>query len=143
MDLLQLTDFIPDMSICTSLYCGVNVLFQRINEVPRSKGMKDIPDNIIEGILLKDEAILRDASDERVDLVIENAERFTKDLLLNVSQAGMDLDENLTVFVGGGSLLLEEYIKAEGIVAKPIFVSNVNANAEGYQFFYESRKAQA
>jgi len=56
----------------------------------------------------------------------------------NISQAGLDLAENRTVFVGGGSILPKEYIEKAGIVAKPFFVDNIKANAEGYQLLYEN-----
>jgi len=140
VDLLQLTDFKPDMKVCTSLYGGVNTLFERINEVSRSKGKQNIPDAIIEGILLREQATLHDASAERVELVQAHVNKFARDSLLKVSQAGLDLTEHRTVFVGGGSILLREYIEKTGLVAKPIFVDNVRANVEGYQLLYENRK---
>jgi len=136
VDLLQLTDFKPDMTLCTSLYSGVNLLFQQINKMYRSKGMDDIPDNIIEGILLNDMSIILDTSKERIDLVRENTARFVKELLAKISQTGMNLVENRTVFVGGGSLLLKEYIKMSNAVSKPFFIDNVHANVEGYGILY-------
>ena len=141
VDLLQLTDFKPDMKVCTSLYGGVNTLFERINEVSRSKGKQNIPDVIIEGILLREQATLHDASTERVELVQSHASKFAREILLKVSQAGLDLVEHRTVFVGGGSILLREHIENTGLITKPIFVDNVRANVEGYQLLYENRKA--
>jgi len=67
-----------------------------------------------------------------------------KEMLHEVSQAGIDLLENRTVFVGGGSILLKGYIERADMVAKPLFVHNVHANAEGYHLLYNNRKtAQA
>ena len=60
-----------------------------------------------------------------------------------VSEAGLDLLENRTVFVGGGAILLKEYIKKTRLVTKSIFVDNVHANAEGYQLLYENRTQRA
>ena len=141
VDLLQLTNMRPDMSVCTSLYHGANTLFQRINERVRAKGAKNIPDLTIEGILLSDDAVLRDCSSERVDLVRENAEQFAHYVVSEISQAGLDLIENATVFVGGGSILLKDYITRTGLVAKPIFVGDVHANAKGYELLYKNRSA--
>jgi len=139
VDLLQLVGLRPDMSVCTSLYGGVNSLFQKINEQVRATGAKNIPDNIIEGILLNDAKVMSGCSQERIDLVRSNAEQFTTELLLSVAQSGLDLTENQTVFVGGGSILLRDYIKKSGMVANPFFVENVCANAEGYQLLYNNR----
>lgn len=141
VDCLQLVDFQPNHSMCTSLYHGVNTLFQRINEPIRAKGAKDIPDVIIKGILQNNEKILRDCASERVALVHSVANQFAVDILLGVSQVGLDLIESTTVFIGGGSLLLRGYIEKSGMVAKPIFVESVNANAEGYQLLYVNRNA--
>ena len=141
VDLLQLVGFKPDMSVCTSLYSGANTLFQRINEQVRAKGAKDIPDAIIEGIIQNNPKVISGYSPERVGLVHSCAEQFTQELVLAISQAGLDLEENKTVFVGGGSILLKEYIEKTGMVAKPFFVDNIKANAEGYQLLYNRKKA--
>jgi len=140
VDLLQLTDFRPDMSVCTSLYNGVNTLFRRINEQIRAKMGKDIPDVIIEGIITEDSKVLQDCSPERLELVRTNTENFTNKLLWGTSQEGLDLTENQTVFVGGGALLLREYIEKSGMVAKAVFVPNIHANVQGYQLIYDKMK---
>ena len=140
VDLLQLNDFKPDMTLCTSLYSGVNLLFQQINKMYRSKGMNDIPDNIIEGILLNDMSIISDTSKQRIDLVRKNAEHFTKDLLDKISQTGIDLVDNRTVFIGGGAILLKPYIEMVDTVSKPIFIDNVHANVEGYGILHNNQK---
>jgi len=139
VDLLQLIGLRPDMSICTSLYAGVNSLFQKINEQVRAKGANNIPDATIESILKNDVNALLNCSQERLNLVRSSAEQFVKELLLNISQTGLDLVENRTVFVGGGSILLKEYIEKTGAVAKPFFVDDIRANAKGYQLLYENR----
>ena len=108
-DLLQLVENKPNMSVCTSLYNGVNLLIQKINEPVRAKGKQDIPDNVIEGVLLKNEAVLTDCSDERIALIKNQSEQFTIELLHKIQQFGLDLSENTAVFIGGGSLLLREY----------------------------------
>ena len=137
VDILQLTDLRPDMNICTSLYFGTNTLFQRINERVRAAGRKNIPDMVIEDILLEPEP---DASPERIELVQSQTAEFAKTMLHEAAQAGLDLQENRTVFVGGGSILLKKYIQESGLVAKPIFVNNVHANAAGYNIIYNNRK---
>lgn len=143
VDLLHLTDFEPDMTLCTSLYSGVNLLFQKINEMSRSKGMNDIPDNIIEGILLNDTATVSETSEGRIELVRESATRFTSELLAQITQAGMDLEEKPTIFIGGGSILLKPYIQKSSVVSKPLFIDNIRANVEGYQLLYRVKPDRA
>ena len=139
VDCLQLTDFRVNLSKCTSLYNGVNVLFQKINEQVKAKMAREIPYIVIEGILQSDEKIVNSRSEERIQIVRANAERFTRDILSKVSNAGFDLEENPTIFVGGGSMLLSEYIKNSAMVTKPIIVDNIRANVDGYQMMYSAQ----
>ena len=141
VDILQLVGLKPNMSVCTSLYAGVNTLFQRINDRVRAKGSQNIPDSIIEGMIQNNPHVVSGYSSERVELIRSCTEQFVKELLLDISQAGLDLVENRTVFVGGGSILLREYIEKTGLVATPFFVEDIKANAKGYQLLYENRKS--
>jgi len=141
VDLLQLVSLRPNMSVCTSLYGGVNSMFQKINEQVRAKGAMNVPDSIIEGILRGNKKILSTCSNERIELVQSNAQQFAYDMVLSISQSGLDLAENKTVFVGGGSILLRKFIKSTKLVSKSIFVDSVRANAKGYQLLYDNRKS--
>jgi len=120
VDCLQLNKFKPNMTLCTSLYLGVNTLFDNINEGIRSEGGINIPTGIIEGILKKDPA--------------EIAE---------IAQKGFDFVENRTVFMGGGSILLKDYILQTGKVKKPMFIDDVHANAKGYRLLYDVQTGNA
>ena len=141
VDVLQMTDFRPNMAVCTSLYSGTNTLFQKVNERVRATGSKNIPDAVIEGILLENKKVLHDCSLQRISLVQEVTGQFAREVLLEVSQSGLDLHEHKTVFVGGGSLLLKRHIENSGMVAKPYFADDVHANAKGYQILYKQRQA--
>jgi len=133
VDCLQLDKFSPNMKLCTSLYWGVNELFQAINNQMRSTGGRDISNSIIEGILKKDPADLAEYSDKRINTVTSAALSHVERMLAEIEQKGFDFEEDKTVFVGGGSILLEEYIKETGKVKKPIFIDDVHANAKGYR----------
>jgi len=57
-------------------------------------------------------------------------------MLAEIAQKGFDLEEDRTVFMGGGSILLEEYIRKADKAKKPVFVDDVHANAKGYRLLY-------
>ena len=143
VDCLQLNKFKPNMTLCTSLYWGVNTLFQNINDQMRSAGGRDISNSIIEGILRKDPADLAEYSEKRIDAVTAAAVNHASRMLAEISQKGFDLEEDKTVFMGGGSILLKEYIIQTGKVKKPIFIDDVHANAKGYRLLYEMQNANA
>ena len=43
VDVLKMTDFRPDMSVCTSLYYGTNTLVRDANERMRATGTRERP----------------------------------------------------------------------------------------------------
>ena len=133
VDCLQLNKFNPNMALCTSLYWGTNTLFESINDQMRPTGGRDLSNSIIEGILKKDPADLAEYSEKRIETVTSAALSHTERMLAEIAQKGFDLEEDKTVFMGGGSILLEEYIKQANKAKKPIFIDDVHANAKGYR----------
>ena len=64
-----------------------------------------------------------------VRLVEQLAQEFVNDLFSTLRERMLDLRYCTVVFVGGGAILLRRQIEASGKVGKPLFVSNINANA--------------
>jgi len=139
VDCLQLAKFKPTMSLCTSLYWGVNTLFQSINDQMRAGGGRDISNCIIEGILKKDPSDLAEYSQKRIDTVTSAAVAHSEAMLAEIAQKGFDLEEDRTMFMGGGAILLKEYILQGGKAKKPIFIDDVHANAKGYKLIHEMK----
>jgi len=137
VDCLQLHKLKPNMTLCTSLYWGVNTLFQNINDQIRSTGGRDISNNIIEGILRKDPADLSEYSENRIETVTSATIAHAERMLSEIAQKGFDLEEDRTVFMGGGSILLKDYILQINKAKKPIFVDDIHANAKGYRMLYD------
>jgi len=59
----------PNMSVCTSLHGGVNILFDQINAHIRSKIFKNLPDQIIESIISNEKTVLDEYPSELVEIV--------------------------------------------------------------------------
>jgi len=140
VDCLQLNKFKPNMTLCSSLYWGANTLYQNINDQMRATGGRDISNSIIEGILSKDPSDLAQYSQQRIEVITSAAKLHTERMLAEVSGKGFDLDEDRTVFMGGGSILLKDYILETGKVKKPMFIDDVHANAKGYKILYDMQK---
>ncbi|MCL2576309.1 MAG: hypothetical protein FWE33_07720 [Defluviitaleaceae bacterium] len=137
VDALQLNNFKPNMTLCASLYWGVNTLFQSINDQVRSTGARDISESIIEEILKSDPSALSEYSQKRIEIIITTAKAHVNRMLAEIEQKGFDLIEDRTVFMGGGSILLKDYILQTGKVGKPIFIDDIHANAKGYRLLYD------
>jgi plasmid segregation protein ParM len=143
VDCLQLNKFKPNITLYTSLYWGVNTMFQSINDQMRSIGGKDISNSIIEGILKKDPADLAEYSEKRIEAVTSAALSHAERMLAEIAQKGFDLEEDKTVFMGGGSILLKDYILQVGKVKKPVFIDNVHSNAKGYRLLYDMQNSNS
>jgi len=138
VDCLQLTKFkLTNMALCTSLYWGVNTLFESINDTMRGDGGHNISNYVIEEILKKDPTALLEYSQKRIDRVTSAAIAHSRRMLAEIAQKGFDLTEDKTVFMGGGAILLKDYILEIGKVQKPIFIDDVHANAKGYELLHD------
>ena len=140
VDCLQLTDFRPDMDFCDSIPFGVNMLFDKINIKLRAKGERNISYSLIEKILRREGKALNDCSHERLELIRTTAESFTRELLSRLSHLGLDLNENRTVFIGGGSILLKTLIENSGMAMKPIIIDDICANVKGYRLLFDAAR---
>jgi len=120
---------------------GINTLIQSINDQIRSIGGRDISNCIIEGILKKDPADLSEYSKQRIEIVTSAAVSHVERMLAEIEQKGFDLQENKTIFMGGGSILLKEYIEKVGKAKKSIFIDDVHANARGYHLLYNMQRS--
>jgi plasmid segregation protein ParM len=130
---LDVPSFTPDMKRCKSLKFGLSLLYERINHEIQSRILGlDMPYSAMEKILEKSPRALNTYGEDWQELVFRHAGLFTKDLLAELGKAGIELKKFPTVFVGGGSIALREYIEESGLVEKPIFAGSVYANAEGY-----------
>lgn len=87
-----------------------------------------------------DNILQRDKSgfvSEITDTVKTMTQIFTDDLLGTIRERGMDLKSGCTIFVGGGALVLEDFLKSSDKLGVCLFVADINANAKGFKLLYE------
>ena len=77
-----------------------------------------------------------------VKTVQEMARTFTEDFLGSLRERDIDLKSGAAVFVGGGAMLLESYIRQSGRVGRAIFIPDLQANAKGYGILYRLQKGR-
>lgn len=137
-DYLLLKNGKADLTSCDSLENGVILLYNKI----RSRGNSELD-------LLLDEsdvdAILAGRKTsypaEAVRLVERLAQEFVNDLFSTLRERMLDLRYSKVVFVGGGAILLRRQIESSGKVGTPLFVTNINANAAGFEYLYRLETA--
>ena len=132
-DYLLMKNGKADLSSCDSLENGVILLYNKI----RSRGNAELDLLLDEGDV---DAILTGKQTQYppsvVRLVEQLAQEFVNDLFSTLRERMLDLRYCTVVFVGGGAILLRRQIEESGKVGKPLFVSNINANAAGYEYLY-------
>lgn len=132
-DYLLMKNGKADLTSCDSLENGVILLYNKI----RSRGNAELDMLLDEGDV---DAILTGQRTqypaETVRLVEHLAQEFVNDLFSTLRERMLELRYCTVVFVGGGAILLRKQIEASGKVGKPLFVTNINANAAGFEYLY-------
>ena len=116
-----------------SMENGLILMYRTVMRKCRNKLDRNIKEMDVDYILSGKTEYYDDAV---VDLVREEARRFTENFLKSFREIGYDLKSMYVVFTGGGSLLLKEFIKSSGLVNKYTFIESVNANALGYEMYF-------
>lgn len=124
-----------DLSMCDSLENGVIVLYNRIRTKVNSEFNVLLEEPDIDAILKgQGEAYSPVIS----SLVMRLAQDFVNDLFSSLRERMLDVSAGIVVFVGGGAILLRNQIEVSGKVGEVIFVNEINANAQGYEFLYKA-----
>ena len=137
LDYLLLRNGKPDLSVCDSLEKGVITLYNKI--ISRVNSEYDILleevdiDGIIKGEQTDYEAVV-------VRMVRGMTQMYIDDLLGTLRERGLDLKTACVVFIGGGALLLREYLENSDKVGKSVFIEDICANAKGYKLLYQVQK---
>ena len=126
-----------DFSVCDSLEHGVIMLY---NDIIR-KVNADLDILLEEGDI--DRLLRGDGGDyptEVSDIVFNMAIAFINHLAGVLRERGIDLRYGNTVFVGGGAVLLKDYLEASEKFGNCVFVDDVTANAKGYALMYNAMR---
>ena len=130
-DYLLMRNGKADLTSCDSLENGVILLYNKI----RSKGNAELDllldESDVDAILTGKQAQYPKAA---IQLVERLAQEFVNDLFSTLRERMLDLRYCKVVFVGGGAILLRRQIQASGKVGTPIFVTDINANAAGFEY---------
>jgi len=129
-DVILLNNGIPDLSFCESFSYGVIELYNIIKRKMKNEYGRTPDEAQIDYVIETGEEIYQDMAKK----INEEAAAYVDDLLRKLNEHGVDLVLSYGIFVGGGALRLKEYIKRSPYVAKKVFIPNISANAEGYEY---------
>lgn len=139
LDFLELKNGVPNMEVCDTLENGVITLYNQIKSRVNSEFDLLLSEPEIDDIIQRKKI---DYDVHVQQLVRRLTKRFVEDMLGALRERGLDLRTGCVVFVGGGALLLREYLEQSDKVGKAIFIEDITANARGYASLYNLSKSE-
>ena len=128
-DVMLLRNSVPDMQFCRSLEMGVihmsNDIIGRVNAM---YDMKIEDDHIVDIIQGRSTTL----SAEVQEVVFATVRSYANGILDKLRELQVDLRANPAIFIGGGSILFQNFIEESSQVAQADFVLDSKANAIGY-----------
>lgn len=135
-DVILLRNGTIDMSFCESFDMGVIEFFNDLKiKLKKEFGRQPDEQQIEQAITKKLRLSKKENITERIN---DEARVYSEKMLRNLNEMGVDLVMSKAFFIGGGSLLFKEFIEQSDYVDDEHFVSNVSANAAGYEILAKS-----
>jgi plasmid segregation protein ParM len=129
-DVLLLRAGRPDLQFCRSLETGIITMQNQLIGKVNSLHDMLIDDEHIAAVLRSGETILPVSVQETIRAA---AGQHANTVLDKLRELQVDLRSNPAVFIGGGSILLKEYLQKSPLVAQADFITDPKANAKGYE----------
>ena len=139
-DIMALERGALDPRFCESLDYGMIQLCNQIQRRLHLQTGKKYAENMIDEML---ESGNTDFPEQITRTACGLAEQYVSELLRKLLEFDVDLTVHRGVFVGGGAMKLQRWIASSDYVWNPYFVTDIRANAIGYETFvkaFESRK---
>ncbi|MCL2495185.1 MAG: ParM/StbA family protein [Oscillospiraceae bacterium] len=133
-DVLLLSEGRPDKYF--SLEIGIITLQNTLIGRVTARHDMTIEADHIEMVLQGQETIL---PSEVRESIVRGAQQHADVILEKLREMKVDLRTTPAIFIGGGSILLREYLETSPMVTKLEFVLESNANAVGYQMLAEAQ----
>jgi len=137
IDYMLLNNGVYNPAMCKTLQDGIITFYDTVvEECMAAFDVELSEDEIDEVIKGTNQELIRRLN--RIDCnivtyIYEMTERYVENIIYTLKQRGLDLRKVPTIFVGGGSVLLKQYIKRNPLVDRAIFVNDISANAKGYR----------
>lgn len=130
MDLMRLDNAVPNAATCRSMELGVIRCFDEITEqVRRNMGMS-VTDSQVESVLNGRSCSMDQTAK---DLIRRQGRLYMERILSAIMESGFDLKAIPAVFMGGGAAIIERHVTPQDGLCRPIFLTDVHANAAGYE----------
>ena len=123
------------MGLCDSLEKGVITMYNQIISSVNSEYDMLLEETDIDSILAGDTQYYGDSVVQLAEAMVRD---FVTDLLNSIRERGIDTRTSYTVFIGGGAVLLKQFLEKSDRLGKYIFIEDLKANARGYDLLYRT-----
>lgn len=128
VDYMKIVNRTPDEASCTSDPNGLITVMRKIDDVCVRKVNAKIDEFMIRQVMMNGTANLDQIY---IDLIKEELAAYTKSILRNMMENGINIKTTPISFVGGGATLMKQYA---GVNQRNItYIEDVRANAIGYE----------
>ena len=134
-DYLLMRNGRPDMGYCDSLEKGVITMYNQIISSVNSEYDMLLEDADIDSILAGNTQYYDNSVVRLAESIVQD---FVTDLLNSIRERGVDTKSSYTVFIGGGAVLLKQFLEKSGRLGKYRFIEDLKANARGYDLLYRA-----
>lgn len=140
VDLLVLKKGIPDLKVRVSQKSGIGVMRSEIiNAIQQDYGYQ-LDHDIVEQVLMGERTVL---PEEIIQQIHQLCKGWVSKIINELHSYVPDFRINPTVFLGGGSVLLKDYLANSADFGKTEFIPDLKANAVGYKVIGEIREKKA
>lgn len=130
LDLMRLDNAVPNAATCRSLELGVIRCIDEIMEqVRRSSGLS-VTEVQVERVLSGSSCSMDQTARETI---LRHGRIYTERILSAIMEAGFDLRAIPSIFMGGGAAILKRHVKPQDGLCRAVYLTDVHANAAGYE----------
>nr|WP_304972520.1 ParM/StbA family protein [uncultured Schaedlerella sp.] len=130
VDLMRLDNVVPNAATCRSLELGVIRCMDEVREQIRRRMGLSVTDSQIERVLNGSTCSMDETAKE---MICQHGRLYTERILSSILEAGFDFKAIPVVFLGGGASIMERNIKPQDGLCRGVFLTDVHANAAGYE----------
>ena len=129
VDILPLTEFIPDQTRCKSLPYGTITCMNEINEALRQNLGQDADETTIKEVMIYGTS---DIPSEYLDIIKTGLTSYATNLMDQIRALNFNSDLTQFVFIGGGATIMKHFL-SEADKRNALILDDVFINAKGYE----------
>lgn len=129
VDILPISEMLPDQTRCKSLPLGTITCINEINEALRQTVGQEADETIIKDVMINGTA---DIPEEYLSVITEGLKSYTANLIDQIRALNFNSDLTQFIFIGGGATIIKNFLDTD-IIKNPLILDDININAKGYE----------